>query len=424
MPKTKTFKKTEKQRGAISLLISSAIHIMLYGGSRSGKTFILLYAMVVRALKKKSRHLILRLHFNHVKTSVWMDTLPKVIALVCPKLPVNWNKSDYVLEFPNGSQIWIGGLDDKDRVEKILGHEYSTIFFNESSQLTYDAVQTALSRLAENSGLVNKAYYDCNPPSRKHWSYQVFIEHRDPESKEDLAKPDLYESMLMNPVDNRENLPDGYIETILAGLSRRKRERFLMGLWLDDVEGALWKADNILRMATKPEMSRIVVAIDPAVTSTSTSDETGIIVAGKCGERFIVLEDLSGRYTPKEWAQKVVYAYKRWEADRVIGEVNNGGDMIENTLRQVDRSVSYKSVRATRGKARRAEPVAALYEQGRGFHVGSFPELEDQMCSWIPPEPGVKDDQPSPDRMDALVWAATELMLEASVATSVGSFDW
>jgi len=206
--KTKTFEKTDKQRSAISILASDAIHVMLYGGSRSGKTFILLYAMVVRALKHKSRHLVLRLHFNHAKTSVWMDTLPKVIELACPtiKSVLNWNKSDFVLEFPNGSEIWIGGLDDKERAEKILGHEYSTIFFNEVSQLTYDSVQTALTRLAENSGLVNKAFYDCNPPSKRHWSHRVFIDEVNPDGEIQLPNPDLYNSLLMNPIDNKQNL--------------------------------------------------------------------------------------------------------------------------------------------------------------------------------------------------------------------------
>ena len=127
------FKKTQKQREAAALLRSDARHILLYGGGRSGKTFILLLYLVIRALKTKSRHLVLRLHFNHVKTSVWKDTLPKVIALVCPDFPAVFNNSDFYVQFPNGSEIWIGGLDDKDRADKILGTEYSTIFFNECS---------------------------------------------------------------------------------------------------------------------------------------------------------------------------------------------------------------------------------------------------------------------------------------------------
>lgn len=373
--------------------------------------------MVVRALKYKSRHLILRLHFNHVKTSVWHDTLPKVLDLVCPDVQIEWNRSDYFIRLPvdgdssSYSEIWIGGLDDKSRTEKVLGTEYSTVFFNECSQLTYDSTQTALSRLAEKAGLVNKAYYDCNPPSKKHWLHEMFLDGIEPEEKQPYKHPEQYASLLMNPIDNKENLPEGYIETILGGLSRRKKERFLLGLWRDSVEGALWSEKDILRLSQAPMMDRIVIGVDPATTSGEKSDETGIIVAGKSGDRFIVLDDLSGRYSPNEWAGKVIEAYYEWQADRVVAEVNNGGDMVETTLRTADKNVSYEKVWASRGKAVRAEPIEALYEQGRAFHCGVFPELEDQMCSW---EQGKtkKEMGFSPDRMDACVWAATALMIK------------
>jgi len=401
----KPCKKTAKQHEAIALLKGDARHVMLYGGSRSGKTFILLYALIVRALKTKSRHLILRLHFNHVKTSVWHDTLPKVIELICPDLPITWNRSDYFISFPNGSEIWIGGLDDKERTEKVLGTEYSTILFNECSQITYESVITARSRLAEKSGLVNRAYYDCNPPHKQHWAHRVFIEGVDPKDKTPLPRLERYASMLMNPIDNIENIAPEFMEE-LQGFPRRKRERFLLGLWLDIGEGSLWKYDDIRRETNPPEMERIVVAVDPAVTATAKSDATGIIVAGRCGNRFYVLEDVSGRYTPKAWAGRAVNAYYKWKADRVIAEVNNGGDLVELTLRQISESVPYKEVRASRGKAVRAEPVAALYEGGRGFHCGVFPDLEDQMVTLGSGEEILDD------RVDALVWAATELMLK------------
>lgn len=410
---TKPFKKTDKQHEAIALLKSVARNVLLFGGSQSGKTFILLYAMVVRALKHKSRHLILRLHFNHVKTSIWHDTLPTVLNLKCPGLlpPSAWNKSDFFVSFPNGSEIWIGGLDDKQRTDKILGTKYSTVFFNECSQMTYDSIQTALTRLAENSGLTNRAYYDCNPPRKKHWAHVMFLDKKEPESEQLYPRPELYGSLLMNPVDNKENLSEDYFET-LNGLSRRKRERFVLGLWRDTVEGALWDEKDILRLSEKPSMDRIVIGVDPATTSGEKSDETGIIVAGKASDKFIVLEDLSGRYKPNKWAEVVIGAYNEWKADRVIGEANNGGDMVESTVRTADKDVSFTKVWASRGKAVRAEPVEALYEQGRGFHCGVFPELEDQMCSW---EQGKTKAEMgfSPDRMDAMVWAATALMLKS-----------
>ncbi|MBU2177640.1 MAG: phage terminase large subunit [Gammaproteobacteria bacterium] len=407
-----TCKKTAKQHEAIALLKSPATHILLYGGSRSGKTLILLYAMVVRAMKVKSRHLILRQRFAHVKRSVWHDTLKEVLDLT--RVKAEANHSDHFLTFPNGSEIWIGGLDDKERTEKVLGTEYSTILFNECSQIAYDSIQMALPRLAENSGLVNRAYYDCNPPARKHWIYKLFIEKVDPETGGPVKDPLEYKSLLMNPIDNKENLPADYIEKILSKLAKRKRDRFLLGLWGEDAEGALWKSGWILRAIVPDYLERIVVAVDPAMTHTKRSDETGIVVAGKAGNRLYVLDDLSGKFSPLGWGRTAVLAYRKWNADRIVGEVNNGGDLVESNVRQVDSNVSYKEVHASRGKAIRAEPIAALYEEGRGLHCGEFPELEEQMCGWIPPEPGKRAEY-SPDRMDALVWAATELIIASTV---------
>ena len=407
---TKTFRETEKQFEALDLLGSVATNILLYGGSRSGKTFILLCAIVARALKAKSRHLVLRFRFNHVKTSVWHDTLPKVLALMFQELPVKWNHTDYFVEFQNGSQIWIGGLDDKARTEKVLGTEYSTMFFNECTQITYESVQTALTRLAEKSGLVNKAYFDCNPAGTKHWAYRMFIEGVEPTDVRAHPRPELYASLLMNPEDNEENLPDEYIGSVLGVLSRRKRERFQFGKWLDKVEGALWDDDIIPHIQGVPECDRIVIGVDPAASSGESADETGIIVAGRWGDNGGILDDLSDRLNPNAWGHRAIDACEQWRADLIAGEVNNGGEMVENTLRTIDHNVSFKKVWASRGKKVRAEPIASLYREGRIVHCGVFPELEDQMCSWDPTKTK-RENGFSPDRMDAAVWALTELFL-------------
>jgi phage terminase large subunit-like protein len=180
---------------------------------------------------------------------------------------------------------------------------------------------------------------------------------------------------------------------------------------IDDIEGALWRRAMIeqARRTVAPELRRIVVSVDPAVTSGDGSDETGIIVAGvdaRDPSHGYVLADLSGRYAPIDWARRAVDAYHTFKADRVVAEVNNGGDMVEATLRAVDPSVAYRAVRASRGKAVRAEPVAAMYEQARIHHIGAYPELEDQQCTWLP-----GSDDKSPDRMDAMVWAFHELLI-------------
>lgn len=195
---------------------------------------------------------------------------------------------------------------------------------------------------------------------------------------------------------------------------------------LDDIEGALWTYERIeaARIQRAPAtLTRVVVAIDPAVTNNEESDETGMIVAGiapcRCKaqkdddpdeEHAFVLHDASGRYSPNEWAAQAVRLYRGHKADRIVAETNNGGQMVEDTLRTVESSVSYRAVHASRGKATRAEPVAALYEQGKVHHVGMLPTLEDQLCSWVP---GLSKD--SPDRLDALVWALTDLVIDSRV---------
>lgn len=235
-----SFKKTNKQKEAIKILSSlAARYIMLFGGSRSGKTFIAVYAICVRAAKTKSRHVILRLRFNHAKTSIWMDTLPKVLSICFPDLKVQFVGTDYYILFPNGSEVWIGGLDDAQRVEKILGKEYSTIYFNECSQIPYKSIQIALTRLAEKNNLVKKAYFDENPPTKKHWSYPLFIEGKHPETFEPVDAS-RYACLLMNPEDNIENIDEEYITEVLDKLSDKERERFKEGKFSDADDGSVY----------------------------------------------------------------------------------------------------------------------------------------------------------------------------------------
>jgi phage terminase large subunit-like protein len=208
--------------------------------------------------------------------------------------------------------------------------------------------------------------------------------------------------------DNQENLAEGFFRDIVAkyeGTTVGRQE--IYAELLDEMPGALWTRALIdaNRVREAPSLRRVVVAVDPAVTATEESDETGICVAG-LGENkdWYVLEDLSGRWTPDTWAKRAVASYDKWKADRIIGEANNGGDLVEATIRTVSPTVAYTKVHASRGKRARAEPIAALDEQGRVHHVGVFPELEDEMCSWVS-----TSNDPSPSRMDARVWALTEL---------------
>jgi phage terminase large subunit-like protein len=219
--------------------------------------------------------------------------------------------------------------------------------------------------------------------------------------------------------ENRANLAADFIEQIVrkyegTRLGRQEIEAEM----LDDLPGALWGRGVIeaARARTAPAFTRIVVAIDPAASSGEAADETGIIVAGKDGEGHgWVLADLSGRFQPVEWAKTAIAAYRAHSADRIVAEVNNGGEMVEATLRVIEPNLPFAAVHASRGKVVRAEPVAALYEQGKVHHHGAFPQLEDQMCSLSRNAPGGPDTRRaghSPDRVDALVWALTDLLVE------------
>jgi len=209
--------------------------------------------------------------------------------------------------------------------------------------------------------------------------------------------------------DNAPNLPKPFLDSIkrqYAGTRLGRQE--LYAELLEDTPGALWTRAMIddARVSTVPTMQRVVVAIDPAVTAHETSDETGMVVVGLGTDGHgYVLADRSLRASPDGWARAAVAAYTSWQADRIVAEANNGGDLVETVLRMVDPNVPYRAVRASRGKVSRAEPVAALYEQGRVHHVGVFERLEDQMSTYTP------ETSQSPDRLDALVWALTDLIV-------------
>jgi phage terminase large subunit-like protein len=216
--------------------------------------------------------------------------------------------------------------------------------------------------------------------------------------------------------ENKVNLAPTFLNQVVARYEKTRLGRQeLLGQILDDAEGALWKREPMieaLRVIQHPDLKRIIVGVDPSVNDGSLADssdtlaETGIIVGGRgIDDHGYVLDDNSLAGSPLEWAREAVTAYYKHKADRIVAEANNGGALVEVTIRVVDKHVSYKAVHASRGKLTRAEPISSLYEQGLMHHVGCFPDLEDQMCNYVA---GAK----SPDRMDALVWMFTELFVE------------
>lgn len=413
-----------QQIAAQDVLAGPATYLMLFGGSRSGKTFLLIRNVCLRALKApKSRHAVLRFRFNAVKSSVVMDTFPKVMALAFPGVKYTLSKTDWYAEFDNGSQIWFGGLDDKERTEKILGMEFVTIYLNECSQIPWGSVGIAITRLAQKAtqaiegradvALKPRMYFDCNPPNKAHWSYKLFIQKVDPETKKPLVSPENYASFQINPQDNAENLTPDYLDT-LKSLSGRLQKRFLLGEFADANPAALFSDVDIDKWrhvdGPLPDMVRVIVGVDPSGsgdTDNADNDAIGIVVGGlgTDGNAYL-LEDCTVKAGPATWGRVATSAYDRHSADLVVGEANYGGAMVKHVIDTARPRTPYKQVTATRGKVVRAEPFSALYEQGKVRHAGIFCELEDELAAM---STNGYTGESSPNRADAWIWVLTEL---------------
>ncbi len=426
---------TARQLEVMETFAGEATHEGAGGGSRSGKTFLIVRAIVLRALKAPgSRHAILRFRFNHVKSSIIRDTFPKVMKLCFPEVQYKLDQVDWFVKIPvqvgdtvEVSEIWFGGLDEKARTEKILGMEYVTIFLNECSQITYGSVEIVRSRLAQKVYVVVKGekwkllkprmFYDFNPPLKSHWTYKYFIKKWDPEDNKPLTRPERVVYCKINPDDNKENQAEGYLEE-LDELSAAKRLRFRDGEFGEDNPHALfnevtietWREDK----GDVPPMVRIVVAVDPSGADDNArkganpdNDEIGIAVVGlgRDGNAYL-LEDLTLLDGPAVWGKIAVDAYHRHVANAIVAEENFGGAMVRFVIQTVDKKVTYKKVTAARGKIVRAEPFSALYEKGKVRHVGQFHKLEEEMMHFTTfGYTGPK----SPNRADALFWALAEL---------------
>ena len=221
-----------------------------------------------------------------------------------------------------------------------------------------------------------------------------------------------------NTFENADNLAESTLAMLrerYEGTNLGRQE--LYAEIIEDIEGALWNNriinDARLPKSTKVEFSKICVGIHPAVTSNANSDETGIVVVAKdFNNKYYLLDDKSGKYSPDGWGRLAIDLYHRYSCNLIVAEINNGGDLVERLLKSIDQTVKYRAVHASRGKMLRAEPISALYEQGKVHHLGVFPELESQMCTYT------GESKPSPDRLDALVWGLTEL------SKSRGDVSW
>lgn len=313
-------------------------------------------------------------------------------AFGLPRTFTGWNRSMGELRLPNGAMVYVDGADDgalRVQGKNLRGAWCDEVGLWRRWRLAWQESIAFAVRLDPACIIAS------GTPKQGHGLVRLL--HDDP----------LVVKSRLRTRDNLANLsPEAVAELETAYGGTRMGRQELEGELLLDTPGALWTVDSFGRADDFPDLQRVVVAVDPAVTSNEDSDESGIVVAGRRDDHGYVLEDLSMRADPTTVARTVVDAYHELQADRVVVEDNNGADWIPALIATVDPAVRVEKVHATRGKLLRAQPVAGLYEQGRITHVGHLRDLEDQMCSWTP------EDSKSPDRLDAVVWALTALFPE------------
>lgn len=426
------------------LLLTSTIwrdpvveNILAYGPSRSGKSAIITFNIISRAMSYPgTKHAIFRLTMRSCRSHLFNGTFPEIMRMVYPEM---WqkmldtgkvNRAESWVEFPNGSKIHFEGLDPNN-IDKVLGAQYATAWVNECNEVQdYDIIQQLASRMADTAPLVdlttNKPVldangdfqmlrplmiFDCNPDVKTDWDYLTFVQRQHPITGKpfrDEAKGKWLRIKLPTH-ENAKNIAAGYVDGLRDRYdgSPEMEARFLEGEWRDDNPDALFRK-SMFKYRSRPQddfLLRILVAVDPAGSNGNNSDSTGICVVGLGMDGFAyILEDASIKGTPEQWAKKVGELFDAYDADLVVAEKNYGGQMVEHTIKTYRRNMPVKMVSATRGKLLRAEPLAMAYHQGKVFHTDTFKELESQMCAYK------SDTKKSPDRMDALVWGVSEIL--------------
>jgi len=384
-------------------------YFLITGGRGSGKSYTV--NLFLLNLTYESGHIILFTRWT--MTSAHISIIPEFLD----KIEVMNLQADFeitqneIINKRTGSKILFRGIKTSQgtataNLKSISG--VTTWVLDEAEELVDENVFDRIDLSIRTKETPNRVILVMNPSFKSHWIYQRWISKPIPDTTY------IHTTYL----HNKRNLSQSFIEQ-----AERVREsnisrynHLFIGDWLDDAEGLLWNRLMIdrCRISQRPELVRIVVSIDPAVTASLESDETGITVLGKDSEgRGYLLEDLSGKYSPNEWSNVATQAVKNWNADCIVAEKNQGGDMVESMIRQHDKVTRVILVTATKGKYVRAEPVYSMYEQNKVFHVGTFPILERQMISFDP-EKGK-----SPDRVDALVWGFTELLMKKELNFAV-----
>nr|QRW43091.1 MAG: terminase large subunit [Caudoviricetes sp.] len=378
------------------------------GGRGSGKSFHV--ALALLNLTYEPGHVIL--FTRYTLSSADVSIIPEFrekIGLLSVEDDFYITRSE-IVNLRTGSRILFRGIKTSSgnqtaALKSIQG--VTTWVLDEAEELVDEETFDRIDLSIRHKTLPNRVIVVLNPTNEEHFLYRMFVKEPRPDT--------LYVHTTWE--DNRHNLSATWMqkaeEIRLANPARYAH--IFEGRWSKDNPGLLWTSGQIerCRVPSAPtDLRRVLVGVDPAMTATMDSNETGIVVCGvDKNKKAYVLEDLSGRYTPNQWATVAVQAAKRWNGS-VVAETNQGGDLVKSTVQTVDRTVRVIDVRASRGKYARAEPVYALYESNAVFHVGEHPTLERQMLNFHPDQNAID----SPDRVDALVWALTSLMLQSADA--------
>lgn len=389
-------------------------YYIVTGGRGSGKSFAISTAVMADQAEADYNILYLRQTLVSAEVSIIPEFYEKAALLGFGEVLKKSNSS--MLNRATGRRVFFKGIQtsSRDNIAQLKSlKRVGLALVDEAQELTDEEAFDRIDLSLRDKGVRNRLVLSLNPTAKSHWIYRRFFKERGVADDFNGIRGDTcYIHTTYH--DNAQNL-DGDFLRLAEECKETNPEKYrnvFLGLWKGDKEGALWNDSMIspFRVESAPaSLERVVVGVDPAVTSADMSDETGIIVAGVKriqGERhYYVLADRSMRSSPNAWAGAAVNAFHEFEADRLVAEVNNGGDLVENIVQgAAGKRIPYRAVRASRGKITRAEPIAALYERGLVHHVGTFPVLEDQMRNFCG-----KDTEKSPDRMDALVWALTEL---------------
>lgn len=375
--------------------------ILLLCGRGWGKSHWLSNAIIDDALSAPNRRLLLMAaDYNNLKKVNFLGD-SGIISCINPNIEYEFNKVDLTLTFENGSQIVSYSAEAYD---KTRGSQFHNAYLDELAAWQYADEGLEAARLVLRLGEHPRLFIATTP--------------RPTSVIKELAQDERTLVVQGKTADNYF-LPPSYLEELQRKLTDRMFRQECLAMILDDNPYALWNMSDIdaARLNEAPRLKRIVVAIDPAVTSNEDSDETGIIVCGldQDGHGYVLEDCTMKAATPDQWAKRAIEAYYKWGADRIVAEVNQGGDMVETVIRNADRKIPpVRKVRATKGKELRAEPIAAFYERREVHHVGRFVELERQQTEWNPTGKGK-----SPDRIDALVWGLTDLMTKQHGTFSV-----